>query len=152
VGFADVLHRMGASLLFGRDFITITGSDTLEGIDIDLSEMPDMAQTLAVVCLFAEGESTLRGLHTLRHKETDRLSALSSELQKMGAKVQVSGDALTIEPPEVVRPANIDTYDDHRMAMSFAVAGTRVPLVIRQGECVDKTYPGFFDDLRTLHR
>src|SRR5688572_1668164 len=148
VAFADVLHKMGASLLFGKDFIAVTGTDVLEGIDVDLSDMPDAAQTLAVACLFADGESTLRGLHTLRHKETDRLAALSNELQKMGATVTVEDDALTIAPPEHVRPAAIDTYDDHRMAMSFAVAGTRVPVVIKNAECVNKTYPTFFDDLR----
>jgi 3-phosphoshikimate 1-carboxyvinyltransferase len=150
VGFADVLHKMGASLIYGRDFITLTGTELFEGIDIDLSDMPDTAQTLAVACLFAEGESTLRGLHTLRHKETDRLTALSTELQKMGAQVEVTDDSLTITPPQHVRPATIDTYDDHRMAMSFAVAGTRVPVVIRCAECVNKTYPTFFDDLARL--
>jgi 3-phosphoshikimate 1-carboxyvinyltransferase len=148
VGFADVLHKMGASLVFGKDFVTVAGTDTLEGIDVNLSDMPDTAQTLAAACLFAEGESTLSGLHTLRHKETDRLAALSTELQKMGATVTVDDDALTIAPPQHVRPATIDTYDDHRMAMSFAVAGTRVPVVIRGAECVNKTYPAFFDDLR----
>ena len=150
VGFADVLHKMGASLLFGKDFITVTGTGALEGIDVGLADMPDAAQTLAVICLFALGESTLRGLHTLRHKETDRLNALSTELQKMGATVTMEDDALTIVPPEHVRPAAIDTYDDHRMAMSFAVAGTRVPVVIRSAECVNKTYPAFFEDFARL--
>ncbi len=152
VGFADVLHKMGASLLFGKDFVTITGTDVFEGIDVDLKAMPDTAQTLAVACLFADGESTLRGLHTLRHKETDRLAALSNELQKMGATVTIEDDALTIAPPGHVRPAAIETYDDHRMAMSFAVAGTRVPVVIRAAECVNKTYPAFFDDLARLRQ
>ena len=150
VGFADVLHKMGASLLFGKDFVTVTGTDTLEGIDTDLSDMPDAAQTLAVACLFAEGESVLRGLHTLRHKETDRLAALSNELKKMGATVTLEDDALTITPPQHVRPAAIDTYDDHRMAMSFAVAGMRVPVLIRNAECVNKTYPAFFEDFAKL--
>jgi 3-phosphoshikimate 1-carboxyvinyltransferase len=151
VGFADVLHKMGASLVFGKDFITLTGTDAFEGIDIDLANMPDTAQTLAVVCLFAQGESTIRGLHTLRHKETDRLAALATELQKMGAAVTIEADdGLHIEPPEHVMPATIDTYDDHRMAMSFAVASTKVPLVIRGPECVNKTYPDFFKDLSRL--
>jgi 3-phosphoshikimate 1-carboxyvinyltransferase len=149
VGFADVLHRMGASLVFGRDFITITGAQTLEGIDIDMSPMPDMAQTLAVVALFAQGETTIRGLHTLRVKETDRVAALAAELKKLGAEVEVEGDDLTITPPDVLRAARIDTYDDHRMAMSFAVAATRsANVTIRNVECVNKTYPRFFEDLR----
>ena len=100
VGFADVLHQMGADLVFGADFITVTGTDTLEGIDVDLSAMPDTAQTLAVVALFANGETTIRGLHTLRVKETDRVAALATELTKLGADVEVEGDDLTIHPPE----------------------------------------------------
>jgi 3-phosphoshikimate 1-carboxyvinyltransferase len=152
VGFADVLHRMGADLVFGRDFITISGTDTFEGIDIDLSSMPDVAQTLAVAALFAKGETTIRGLRTLRVKETDRLAALSKELTKLGAKVQVEGDdVITIDPPDHLYPAVIDTYDDHRMAMSFAVAGTRSSgITIRDAECVNKTYPTFFEDLKRL--
>jgi 3-phosphoshikimate 1-carboxyvinyltransferase len=152
VGFADILHRMSASLIFGRDFITITGPEELEGVEVDLSDMPDTAQTLAVVALFAKGQTVIRGLHTLRVKETDRLAALSTELQKLGATVRIEDDdALVIEPPSGVESATIDTYDDHRMAMSFAVAGTRVGgITIRNAECVAKTYPTFFDDLHRL--
>jgi 3-phosphoshikimate 1-carboxyvinyltransferase len=149
---ADVLHRMGADLVFGKDFITITGPDRLAPIDVDLSGMPDMAQTLAVVCLFATGRSTVRGLETLRVKETDRIAALSTELKKLGAAVYIDRDAVSITPPAAgPRAASIDTYDDHRMAMSFAVAGTRARgITIRDVECVSKTYPRFFDDLRTV--
>jgi 3-phosphoshikimate 1-carboxyvinyltransferase len=153
VGFADVLHRMGADLVFGGDFLTIVGPETLEGIDIDLAGMPDTAQTLAVVAVFAQGETTIRGLHTLRVKETDRIAALATELTKLGAEVSVEQDDLTIVPPEAgrVRPAAIDTYDDHRMAMSFALAATRAAgVTIKDAECVNKTYPRFFDDLRRV--
>ncbi len=151
VAFADVLHQMGADLVFGADFITITGPDRLEPIDIDMRDMPDMAQTLAVVALFAEGDSTLRGLHTLRKKETDRITALATELKKFNAGVEVEEDSLIISPPQHLRHANVDTYDDHRMAMSFALAGTKIEHVtIREAECVNKTYPRFFDDLRRL--
>jgi len=151
VGFADVLHRMGADLIFGKDFVTIGGTDRLEGIDVNLGSMPDTAQTLAVVALFAKGETTIRGIGNLRVKETDRLSALSNELSKLGAKVEMTDDSLRIEPPGQIKPAAIDTYDDHRMAMSFAVAGTSAPCVtIRDIECVNKTYPTFFDDLGKL--
>jgi len=152
VGFADVLHRMGADLVFGGDVVTITGPSTLRGIDVNLGGMPDMAQTLGVVCLFATEPSTIRGLHTLRVKETDRIAALSTELTRLGAHVDVRGDAVIITPPARIVPAAIDTYDDHRMAMSFAVAGTRAPgITIRDVECVKKTYPAFFQDLRRLH-
>jgi 3-phosphoshikimate 1-carboxyvinyltransferase len=152
VGFADVLHSMGASLIFGSDFITITGPEHLEGIDVDLANMPDTAQTLAVVALFAQGPTTIRGLHTLRVKETDRLAALSTELTKLGAEVEIDGDALTIHPPERgPRPARIATYDDHRMAMSFAIAATKsAGVIIEDPACVTKTYPGFFDDLKRV--
>ena len=135
------------------DFITVGGTESLEGIDVDLSSTPDVAQTLAVVALFAKGETTIHGLHTLRVKETDRLAALSVELKKLGAEVEIDGDdALTIHPPERgLKPAVIETYDDHRMAMSFAVAGTRsAGVTIREVECVNKTYPRFFDDLSRL--
>jgi 3-phosphoshikimate 1-carboxyvinyltransferase len=156
VGFADLLHRMGANLVFGRDFITITGPETLEAIEVDLSAMPDTAQTLGVAALFAEGTSTLRGLHTLRVKETDRIAALSTELRKLGAEVDVEGDdTMHITPPEDgrLKPASIDTYDDHRMAMSFAIAGTRSwGITIKDIECVNKTYPRFFDDLNKTVR
>ena len=154
VGFADVLHKMGAGLVFGKDFITIMGAGALEGIDVDLGNMPDTAQTLAVVALFAEGPTTIRGLHTLRVKETDRLAALKNELTKLGADVEIEGnDTLTIHPPEKLNAARIDTYDDHRMAMSFSIAGTKSSAItIRDVECVNKTYPNYFDDLDRVLR
>jgi 3-phosphoshikimate 1-carboxyvinyltransferase len=143
---------MGAGLIFGNDFITVSGADRLEGIDVDLLDMPDMAQTLAVTALFAKGESRLRGLHTLRVKETDRVAALATELVKLGAEVEVDGDDLMITPPpRGIRSASIHTYDDHRMAMSFAVAATKAPgVTILDRECVNKTYPSFFEDLAKL--
>ena len=151
VGFADVLHRMGADLIFGKDFITIAGSGRLEGIDVDLRDMPDTAQTLAVAALFADGETRIDGLHTLRLKETDRLAALANELAKFGAQVEIDGDALVITPPEHVQPATVATYDDHRMAMSFALAGTKIPgVTIKDKECVNKTYPAYFEDLERV--
>ena len=153
VGFADVLHDMGADLVFGKDFITVMGTGELNGIEVNLLSMPDMAQTLAVVALFARGETMIRGLHTLKLKETDRIAALATELRKMGANVEAGDDYLAITPPQQVKPAAIDTYDDHRMAMSFAVAGTRVDgVVVRDAECVNKTYPEFFADLRRVIR
>lgn len=151
VGFADVLRRMGAGAKVEKDSITVSGTGVLEGIDIDLSAMPDQAQTLAVVALFADGQTTIRGLHTLRVKETDRIAALATELTKLGADVEVRGDDLVIDPPERIRPATIDTYDDHRMAMSFSLAGTRSAGVrVNDPGCVNKTYPGYFEDLEKL--
>jgi 3-phosphoshikimate 1-carboxyvinyltransferase len=151
VAFADVLHQMGAELVFGKDFITVKGTGKFEGIDINLADMPDTAQTLAVTALFARGETVIRGLHTLRVKETDRLAALSNELKKFGAEVEIEDDVLVINPPEEPKRAEVDTYDDHRMAMSFALAGTKVHgVVIKDAQCVNKTYPQFFEDLRAV--
>lgn len=151
VGFAEVLRQMGADVLLEKNFIVLTGPDALDGIDVDLRNMPDVAQTLAVVCLFAKGQSVLHGLHTLRHKETDRLAALSNELTKLGAGVQIQQDVLVIDPPKTINPALVNTYDDHRMAMSFALAGTRISgVTIENIECVNKTYPDYFTDLQQL--
>jgi 3-phosphoshikimate 1-carboxyvinyltransferase len=152
VGIADVLRRMGANLIFGKDFITVMGGDSLEGIDVNLVDMPDQAQTLAVVALFASGQTVIRGLHTLTVKETDRLAAVSNELRKFGATVEVeNNDTLVIDPPSRIAPATVDTYDDHRMAMSFALAGTKIAgVTIKDVQCVNKTYPEFFVDLEKL--
>ncbi len=151
VGFADILHQMGADLLFGKDFITIIGTGDLTGIEVDLLAMPDMAQTLAVVALFARGQTVISGLHTLKLKETDRIEALAAELRKLGAEVDAGSDYLAITPPEKITPAEIATYDDHRMAMSFAIAGTRAQgVTIKDIECTNKTYPEYFADLAKL--
>jgi len=153
VGVADLLARMGAGLVFGDDFLTVIGpppGERLQALDADLGPMPDMAQTLAVVALFAEGTTTLRNIGNLRVKETDRLAALERELGKLGARARAEGDALTITPPpgHRLQPAEITTYDDHRMAMAFAVAGLAAGgVTLLDPGCVAKTYPGFFEDL-----
>jgi 3-phosphoshikimate 1-carboxyvinyltransferase len=149
--FAEVLKKMGASASIDNDTITVTGPDTLQGINVDLKEMPDTAQTLAVVALFADGRTTIRGLQTLRVKETDRLEAVKTELTKLGANVAIDGDSLLIDSPAKLKPAEIATYDDHRMAMSFSLAATKAAgIVIKDAECVSKTYPNYFDDLRKV--
>ena len=152
VAFAGVLRQMGATVKVAADAVTVEGTGDLDGIDADLSAMPDQAMTLGVVALFARGPTTIRGLRTLRDKETDRIAAMATELAKFGAAVTVDGDdAVTIDPPPTV-PAGVavDTYDDHRLAMSFALAGTRAGAVVRGAECVAKTYPGFFTDLERM--
>ncbi len=152
VRFVDALSDMGAGITFGRDFLTVIGAgDPLHGIDIDCSLLPDAAMTLAVVAAFARGETVLRGLATLRHKETDRLAALQSELIKLGATVEVEDDELlVIEPAPDARRRNdeiiIETYDDHRMAMAFSIAGlVRPGIRIANPGCVAKTYPGYWE-------
>ncbi len=150
VAFADVLHQMGAGLAFGRDFITVTGQGDLNSIDLDMNAIPDMAQTLAVVALFAKGTTRIRNIANLRVKETDRLAALQNELTKLGARVETTQDSISITPPESGKllPASIATYDDHRMAMSFAVAGLRSPgVTILDPGCTAKTYPEYFIDM-----
>ena len=113
--------------------------------------MPDTVQTLAVLALFADGPTTIRNVANLRVKETDRLAALQKELTKLGAEVDELPDGLTIRPPKVVTPAAIDTYDDHRMAMSFVLAGLRVDGVnIRNPGCCAKTFPDFFQRFEGL--
>jgi 3-phosphoshikimate 1-carboxyvinyltransferase len=151
VRFVEVLERMGCTVERGAQSITVRGSHYLHGIDVDLNPMPDTAQTLAVVACFARGSTFIRNVENLRIKETDRLEALRRELSKLGARVEISGPDLRIDPPARVRPARIATYDDHRMAMSFAVAGLRAPgIVIENPACVDKTFPDFFDRLKSL--
>jgi 3-phosphoshikimate 1-carboxyvinyltransferase len=152
--FVDVLEKMGCTVGRGTDFLEVRGGP-LRGIDVDLADMPDMAQTLAAVAMFAEGPTTIRGVANLRIKETDRIAALENELTKLGAAVTVLPDGLTVRPPTGgragIRPAEIDTYDDHRMAMSFAVIGCGAPgVVIRDPGCTSKTWPEFFDWLAGL--
>lgn len=148
VGFAEVLRQMGAAVTYKDNEITVCGPDALEGIEVNLEMMPDTAQTLAVAALFVSSSTTITGLHTLRVKETDRIAALAAELTKLGAKVDVDQGALTIHPPGKLKSADIDTYDDHRMAMSFALAGLRASGVrINDPACVNKTYPNYFEDL-----
>ena len=118
----------------------------LHGIDVDLNDMPDTVQTLAALALFAEGPTNIRNVATLRAKETDRLAALRNELTKLGASVDEAPDGLRITPPGEPTPATIDTYNDHRMAMSFALVGLKCPdMLIDDAECVGKTFPDFFD-------
>ena len=115
-----------------------------------MNGISDTVQTLAPVALFAEGPTTIRGVAHIRHKETDRLRAVAVELRKFGAEVEVFDDGLRIIPRPLHGTA-VDTYDDHRMAMSFALVGLKIPNVdIRDPGCTRKTYPGYFSDLERL--
>jgi 3-phosphoshikimate 1-carboxyvinyltransferase len=149
VAFVDCLERMGCEVRREANATTITGR-SLSGIDVDMNAISDTVQTLAVVALFAAGPTNIRNVAHIRHKETDRIHALATELSKLGAHVIERDDGLTIEPRRTVGAA-IDTYHDHRMAMSFALAGLNIPgVVIRNPACVTKTYPRYFKDLATL--
>ena len=123
---------------------------SLGGIDADLNDISDTVMTLAAVACFAEGPTTIRNVAHIRHKETDRLAALAAELRRVGARVEEFADGLTITPGPL-HGAEVQTYNDHRMAMSMALIGLRVPgVVIKDPGCVAKTYPGFFTDLERL--
>lgn len=149
--FIEVLERMGCAVERRTGAIAVRGPRYLHGVDADLNEMPDSALLLAVLACFAHGPTTIRNISNLRVKESDRIAALETELSKLGAEVETSEHDIRIRPPEKVRAARIATYDDHRIAMSFAVAGLRVPgVVIENPECVSKTFPGFFDRLADL--
>lgn len=150
VRFCEVLRAMGAHVEYASDRIRVTGR-AARGVDVDMNPISDTVQTLAVVALFAEGPTRIRGVAHNRYKETDRIGDLARELRRLGAAVTEFEDGLEIQPPTSVQPATVETYDDHRMAMSFALAGLAADgIVIRDPACTAKTYPEFFADLQRL--
>jgi 3-phosphoshikimate 1-carboxyvinyltransferase len=151
VRFVEALQQMGASITMGDNWIEVSSTGVLKAIDADFNHIPDAAMTIAVAALYADGPSTLRNIASWRVKETDRLSAMATELRKLGAMVEEGADYLRVTPPVALQPATIDTYDDHRMAMCFSLAsldgaalrGTTVR--INDPQCVAKTFPDYFD-------
>ncbi len=149
VAFSDCLEQMGCEVLRAPGEITVVGRP-LRGIDADLSSISDTVQTLAAVALFADGPTTIRNVAHIRHKETDRIGDLATELRRLGAVVEEQPDGLRITP-QPLHAARIETYQDHRMAMSLALVALRVPgVVILNPDCTEKTYPDFFRDLSRL--
>jgi 3-phosphoshikimate 1-carboxyvinyltransferase len=147
--FVDLLEEMGCTVERGEDALTLRGGP-LRGIDVDMNDISDTVMTLAAVACFARGSTVIRNVAHIRHKETDRLDALAAELRRVGAEVGEFPDGLTVTP-RPLHGAIIETYNDHRMAMSMALLGLRVPgIVIRDPACVAKTYPQFFNDLDRL--
>lgn len=147
VKFVECLRQMGCDVTHSAQGITVRGRAT-RGIDIDMNAISDTAQTLAVVALFADGPTTIRGIGHNRHKETDRIADLARELRKLGAAIDEFDDGFRVTPPADPRGAAIDTYHDHRMAMSLALAGLKIPgVVINDPQCVEKTFPTYFDVL-----
>jgi len=145
IRFTEVLERMGARVSMGDDWVEATGGQKLKPIDLDLNHIPDAAMTAAVLALFASGPSVIRNVASWRVKETDRLAAMATELRKLGAQVEEGRDFLKISPGPLKPGVAIDTYDDHRMAMSFALAALGgVPVRINDPQCVAKTFPEFF--------
>ncbi|HEV2108147.1 MAG TPA: 3-phosphoshikimate 1-carboxyvinyltransferase [Thermomicrobiales bacterium] len=150
--FVDALAAMGAEVRIAADFVEVRGpaGGRLRGVDLDLNAISDTAQTLAAIAPFAGGPTTIRGIAHARLKETDRVAAIATELRRLGQHVEEQPDGVTIHPAPVV-PADVQTYDDHRMAMSFAVTALRAPGVrILDPGCVAKTFPGFFTRLEEI--
>lgn len=161
-GFPTQMERMGATVEAGSEWISCAGPNEIKPIVADMTDMPDAAMSLATVACFARGASIIRGLQTLRVKESDRIGAMESELAKVGVRVETNylGDpgAIRVTPPAAgldctpgAPRVEFDTYDDHRIAMSLALIGLRRPNVfVRNPSCVNKTYPTFWRDLARL--
>ena len=150
---ADILGEMGCRVNWTENSCEVIAptSGILKGGNFDLNDMPDQAQTLAVVALFADVPVRIENVWNMRIKETDRLKALNTELTKLGAQIEEGQDYIVINPLEIARAAEIDTYGDHRMAMAFALAGLRLEgITIKDPKCVAKTFPNFFDVLGQL--
>ncbi|MET7392654.1 3-phosphoshikimate 1-carboxyvinyltransferase [Dactylosporangium sp. NPDC005572] len=150
VRFADLLEQMGARVERTAAGITVTGTGTLHGIDVDMADISDTAQTLAAVAVFADSPTRVRGIGFIRKKETDRIGAVVTELRRAGIDAVEDADGFTVNPGPPA-PTAFETYEDHRMAMSLALLGLRVPgITIKDPKCVAKTYPEYFVDLNRL--
>ncbi len=148
--FAEVLEQMGAEPQWQPHSVTVRGN-TLKGVDLDMNRMPDAAMTLAVAALFAEGTTKIRNVYNWRLKETERMKAVTTELRKLGAEVEEGDDYLIIDPPDQIQSTEIETYDDHRMAMAFSLAacGAESVTILDPG-CVSKTFPDYFEVLKSV--
>jgi len=147
IRFVDEIAKMGAQIEYADNAVIVKAANQpLKALDLDCNHIPDAAMTLAVMALFAEGTTTLRNIASWRVKETDRISAMATELRKVGAQVEEGADFIRITPPTNLTPnAAIDTYDDHRMAMCFSLVSLGgVPIRINDPDCVAKTFPDYF--------
>ena len=150
VRFADVLEAMGAKVEWADESVTVTGAP-LKGVDMDMNHIPDAAMTIATTALFAEGPTSIRNIYNWRVKETDRLHAMATELRKLGAEVDEGHDYITVQPLKSLKHAEIDTYNDHRVAMCFSlVALSDTPVTINDPRCTAKTFPDYFTRFATI--
>ncbi|WP_165311687.1 3-phosphoshikimate 1-carboxyvinyltransferase [Vibrio ziniensis] len=150
IQFADALEKMGAEIEWGDDYV-ISRRGELNAVDLDFNHIPDAAMTIATTALFAKGTTAIRNVYNWRVKETDRLSAMATELRKVGAEVEEGEDYIIITPPAKLTHAAIDTYDDHRMAMCFSlVALSDTPVTINDPKCTSKTFPDYFEKFASL--
>jgi 3-phosphoshikimate 1-carboxyvinyltransferase len=151
IGFLDVLSKMGCTVTEEENALRVTCNAQPKGIDIDMRDIPDTAQTLAAIAPFASSPTRIRGIASARVKETDRVSATCTELKRLGVQVDEHEDGMTIYPCQTFQPANIQTYNDHRMAMAFSLIGLRFDgVTIENPSCVSKTFPNFFEVLKQL--
>ena len=151
IAFLDVLKEMGCEITEGDNFIEVTGAAELKGIDVDMRDIPDTAQTLAVAAPFASSPTRIRGIATSRVKETDRIRATCTELARLGVQVEEHNDGMTIHPCQTFQPGIVQTYNDHRMAMAFSLIGLRFDgVTIENPSCVSKTFPEYFEVLEAL--
>ena len=151
IAFLGILGQMGCIIKEGMDFIEVAGTNTLIGIDVDMRDIPDTAQTLATIAPFASSPTRIRGIASARVKETDRVHATCTELQRLGIRVEEHEDGMTIYPCDEIQPGMIQTYNDHRMAMAFSLIGLRVDGIrIENPACVSKTFPNYFEVLDAL--
>lgn len=150
IKFAEVLEKMGAKVDWQDEYIEVTGAP-LHGVDLDMNHIPDAAMTIATAALFATGDTSIRNIYNWRVKETDRLAAMSTELRKVGATVIEGEDFISISPPKKLIHADIDTYNDHRVAMCFSlVALSDTPVTINDPKCTAKTFPDYFQRFATI--
>lgn len=151
IAFLDILSQMGCSVIETSSGIRVTGPERLRGVNVDMRHISDTSMTLAAIAPFAETPTRISGIASSRLKETDRIAATCAELSRLGVRVDEHQDGMTIYPCADIKPARIHTYDDHRMAMAFALIGLRVPGVeILDPECVSKTFPDYFDVLESM--
>ena len=151
IRFADVLEAMGATVVWHDEYVEITGAP-LKGVNMDMNHIPDAAMTIATTALFAEGPTTMTNIYNWRVKETDRLAAMATELQKLGAKVEEGHDYIKVWLTDSLKHAEIDTYNDHRIAMCFSlVALSDTPVTINDPGCTRKTFPDYFTRFKTLY-
>ncbi|MFT3927275.1 MAG: 3-phosphoshikimate 1-carboxyvinyltransferase [Myxococcales bacterium] len=151
-GLVHILARMGCRVVEGEDFTEVHGpaDGKLKGVEVDMADLSDVAQTLAVVAPFAESPTRVTGIGFIRKKETDRVGAVVTELKRLGIRAEEEADGFVVYPG-TPQPGSVHTYDDHRMAMSFALIGLRAPgIVIEDPGCTAKTFPTYFDVLETL--
>ena len=151
IRFADVLEAMGAKVVWNDEYVEVTGAP-LKGVSMDMNHIPDAAMTIATTALFAEGPTTMTNIYNWRVKETDRLAPMATELQKLGAKVEEGHDSIKVWPTASLKHAEIDTYNDHRIAMCFSlVALSDTPVTINDPGCTRKTFPDYFTRFATLY-